>query len=98
MVDLAKVTADDFRPFLEQDFLLRAGETQISLRLAEVEERRVAVKGGRQPFSLLFQGPASPAFTQGNFPLQHERLGTLEVFLVAIAGNASSRTYEAVFS
>lgn len=52
----------------------------------------------REPFSLVFRGPAEPALAQAIQPLRHPRLGTLALFLVPIGADGDGRRYEAVFA
>ena len=50
--------------------------------------------GGRAPFSLVFEGGPSQPLPQAIYPVHHERLGAMEIFLVPIARDR----YEAVFT
>ena len=50
--------------------------------------------GGRAPFSLVFEGGPSPPLPQAMYPVHHERLGAMEIFLVPVA----PARYEAVFT
>ena len=97
MRDLAALTAEDFEAVAGSDFTVVAlAPDLLQLRLAEVmllPER----PGFRRPFSLRFRGPASPAMEQGIYRLGHTELGELEIFLVPIASNSDSMTYQAVF-
>jgi hypothetical protein len=57
-----------------------------------------AAPAPRQPFSLLFRGPAESVLPQATYPLQHAQLGTLAIFLVPISRGADGVRYEAVFA
>jgi hypothetical protein len=48
-------------------------------------------------FSLHFQGPATPRMPQQIHTLEHDKLGRLDIFLTAIAGDEQGITYESVF-
>ena len=50
--------------------------------------------GGRAPFSLVFERGPSPPLPQRIYRIEHEDVGTLEIFLVPIAIDR----YEAVFT
>jgi len=63
-------------------------------KVMESEAARLA----RNPFSLHFTGPAEPFLPQRTYPMHHEKLGTLEIFLVPIGRTAGGFTYEAVFT
>jgi hypothetical protein len=52
----------------------------------------------REPFRLAFLGPTDPALPQQTYRLEHDVLGTLDIFLVPIARNAAGTTYEAIFA
>ena len=54
--------------------------------------------GGRDPFSLLFRGPAEPLLPQSIQRLEHAELGVLEIFIVPLAPDAGGARYEAIFS
>ncbi len=68
------------------------GPSEIVLR--SMEERRAAT--GWECFSMIYEGPAVTALPQGSFPVSHERLGELELFLVPIGESAGVRVYEAI--
>jgi hypothetical protein len=53
---------------------------------------------GRQPFSLVFNGPPGPVLPQRVYRLAHERLPVLDIFLVPIAASATGVRYQAVFN
>jgi hypothetical protein len=48
-------------------------------------------------FSLLFLGPPTPRLKQEIHRFEHEKLGTFELFLTAVGGDAEGITYEVVF-
>ena len=85
------LSADDFRDLTSAGFLLstaaQAGSLAVSVRL-ELTEVREAEFGAspafRAPFSLLFQGPLTPALPQGIYSLLHQKLGLLELFIVPL--------------
>ena len=39
----------------------------------------------REPFSILFRGPASPRLSQGTYAFEHEAIGVFEIFIVPVA-------------
>ena len=100
-MDLATVQASDFEPLLGQTFRADLGGQSFELTLAEAQTSRHQRRepGVRPSFSLLFHGPVDVSFTQGVFPLTHESLGTLEIFLVPVAREDDGRVaLQAVFS
>lgn len=90
-----------FQPLVGQRFVLRSDvEGGADLHLVLVEVNALAHGDGRPrtPFSLVFRGPASPVMAQRIYRLEHEALGTLELFLVPIGRNAQGVRYEAIFT
>ena len=63
-------------------------------QLFRIADAFVAESGGRAPFSLVFEGGPSPPLPQAMYPVHHERLGAMEIFLVPVA----PARYEAVFT
>lgn len=105
MTDLAELTLERFEPHVGDAFALTAtvAETGEQVELAFVLEEAVEVagageEGARQPFALRFRVPVATVLPQQVFPLRHEQLGTLEIFLVPIGQDADSVSYEAVFA
>ena len=94
MTDLEALTAADFEPLLHDRF--RIASPDAPPFEAELVEVTVIPRepGGREPFSLEFQGDPEFTLRQGIYGVDHERLGALEIFLVPIAPGR----YEAVFT
>ena len=94
---LEELTKESFLPRLNQAFRLTSTEPPLELRLVEVEARWG--KGPRrEPFSLVFAGPATPVLPQRIYRLENDEMGTLEIFLVPIGGDAGGTRYEAAFN
>lgn len=49
-------------------------------------------------FSLIFHGPLEPVLPQCIYHLNHESLGSIEIFLVPVGPEGQSMQYEAVFN
>ncbi len=105
---LDKLTHDLMANYLGQVFLLSAPAGELlPLELIQVDtpapsgyswRQPEAQPGRRQPFSIVFRGPAAPPLGQGMVTLTHPELGTLEgLFLVPIDADKTYRYYEAVF-
>ena|SRR5579871_5541896 len=71
------------------------GAVPLELELCEVEERESSPK--IELFFLRFRGPHAPRLAQKIHNLQHEKLGTLGIFLTAIAADKDGIYYESVF-
>jgi hypothetical protein len=93
---LASLTAETFADHVGEPFTLEAQEKSYGLVLAECQ--RGAEGLTREAFSLMFMGPVEPLLPQQIYPLRHEQLGLLELFLVPVGSDASGTRYEAVFN
>ncbi len=78
-----------FRIFFEPDITL-------DLELVEITEG--ISTPAQEQFSLIFRGPLETPFRQGMLRLEHERMGTLELFLVPIGRKPDGMVYEAAFN
>lgn len=52
----------------------------------------------QERFSILFRGPAAPAFGQGLYRMSHEVMGEFDLFLVPVGRAQDGVSYEAVFN
>ena len=71
-----------------------SGQT-VDLELIEVSELRERPSG--QSFSIFFAPPEGYTVLQGMFPLAHEELGTMDIFLVPV-GDEKGVRLEALFN
>ena len=93
---LDDLNAKIFREQLHSQFRVQQAPTgTITLELVEVVENDLSPK--MELFSLQFRGPATPRMPQHIHTLEHDKLGTFNIFLTAIAGDAEGITYESVF-
>jgi hypothetical protein len=86
----------DFRVAVGTVFRLEGSD---ELHLVEAEptgERGAGME--REPFRLAFLGPADAILPQRTYRLEHDTLGTLDIFIVPIARDANGTTYEAIFA
>lgn len=92
-------TLDEFTLLHGERFaVLEDGLDGVWADLVDVQPLGGAPFNGRQPFSLLFVGPAAPALPQRTYRLSHARLPELDIFLVPIGADAAGVRYEAIFS
>jgi hypothetical protein len=92
--DLETLTLDDFAPLQHERFRIEPPDgPPFEVELTTVTEIP-RERGGRAPFSLVFQGGPSPPLPQSIYHVEHEDLGAIEIFLVPIAADR----YEAVFT
>lgn len=98
---LDKLRCADFAPLVGEVFQVQlAGLAPIPLRLVSAAETGAPrAPEQRPPFSLIFLGPESQQYLrQGTYPLEHERLPGLELFLVPLGPQAGRMQYEAIFA
>lgn len=102
---LETFTPDSFTEHVGSRFRLQLeGQEPLELELFEIAryEENPDFAARKEPFSLLFLGPASPLMPQAIYPLEHPALGRMEIFLVPIGpdprGNRSGMRYEAAFN
>jgi hypothetical protein len=102
---LETLTIDMFAARLGERFRMRVqGEHSLELELIEVTPLRVRSAGGadssraREPFSLVFRGPANLVAPQRIYPVEHDTIGSHELFLVPIGPDHAGMRYEAVFT
>ena len=104
---LNKLTSADFSPLLNQTFKIhyhsnKILEAQVVLEVELVEVTDYAGKSvgpsKRRSFSILFRGPKHTNLPQGSYKVEHDKMGTVELFLVPIMPDANSNLYEAVFN
>jgi hypothetical protein len=97
MFDLTTVTAEQFAKFQDQEFVIISAEPPVTLKLIEVTKLGTGEREGGA-FSLLWQGPQTPALTQEIHKLSHPETGDQDVFLVPVAQKEAGFQYEAVFT
>src|SRR5262245_19117407 len=94
---LSQIDGKTFAAHLNTRFKVQiSGGDPISLELTEVKE--LPAPPGYDAFALVFRGPANTRLAQQIHPFEHDGLGTLNIFLTAIAGDSESLFYEAVFN
>ena len=90
-------TLDQFTPEVDSKFLMHYGDGR-SAELQLVSATDIGSSPRQIQFSLIFQGPTDAPRFQSIFKLEHETLGTLDLFLVPIGINETGLQYEAVFN
>ena len=86
-----------FAENLNTKFLFRPDEENvIELELTSIRE--VESEPGHEQFALLFRGPATIYLPQRIYPLEHERMGAISIFLVPTGRDENGFIYEAAFN
>jgi hypothetical protein len=98
---LDKLRSADFAPYLNQTFdLYYGGAEPLGVELIEVTDLKS--RGGdsdhRAPFSIVFRGPTDNLLPQKIYRIEHEKMGTLDIFLVPIMPDKLGLRYEAIFA
>jgi len=94
---LDKFNAKIFSEQLHTQFKVNSGGAgPMMLELVEVMERDLSPK--IELFTLQFRGAAAPRLAQQIHRLEHDKLGSLEIFLTAVGVDPEQRIlYESVF-
>jgi hypothetical protein len=97
MRDLESLTAAYFKPWTRGYFRVDADSVQpFEVQLIEVTEADAGP--ARRQFSLVFRGGPSPPLPQRIYRVEHEALGTLDIFLVPLGPDEVGQRYEAIFT
>jgi len=101
---LDKLTSDDFRPHLNQKFLVHYGQAEtLEVELIEVAELRQPhqepVAGKRIPFSLIWRSSSRTQYLpQHTFTVTHETMGSLMLFIVPLGSDSVGMRYQAILA
>lgn len=94
-----------FKDHVDSTFNLNLDDITLDLTLVEAEPRKGTPKGFGVPdtirdeaFALLFRGPSEKPLPQRIYPLSHDKLGRLDIFLVPVGIDEKGRYYEAMFN
>ena len=98
MIDLAKVHCADFAACVNQDFEIATSGAPLILQLFEARLLETQPGMTREPFMLIFRGPPPLRLPQGIYRMSNAQVGEMEIFLVQIAADETSSTFEAVFN
>ena len=76
------------------------GESPLEVVLFEVRLHEPHDGPRKQPYSVYFRGPGRPVpvLPQAIYRVEHDRMGTMDIFLVPIGPDAQGMRYEAVFN
>jgi hypothetical protein len=95
----SQLTEKEFSKHLNTKFRI-AGDDPIDLELTEVKGylSKPNEETGMERFSAYFYGPSDRYLRQASYPLEHDIMGTFDLFLVPIARDEKGLRYEAVFN
>lgn len=96
---LQHLTPSSFEALVGTSFRIHYdSESPLEAVLYEVKRHEQHPGPRSEPFSALFRGALRPILPQGIYRVEHETMGTLEIFLVPIGPEAQGMRYEAVFN
>ncbi len=97
---LESFTHQTFSGHVGHAFVLHLEDgSSVETRLAQVRPfGKEITPGGREAFSLVFHGPREPALPQLTYRVEHEGIGTFDLFLVPVGPDDALMEYEAVFT
>jgi hypothetical protein len=98
MLELDKVECAQFAACLNQDFEIVFSDGTLPVKLSEARPLGVRPESIREPFSLAFVADRPLRLPQSTYKMRHATLGEMEIFLVQVAANQTSSTFEAVFN
>jgi len=94
-----KLTAAYFKPLINETFTIQDDKNSVQMELIEVTEKNQdEVDSSIQSFSILFRGPKDKMLPQGIYRVDHEKIDTLDLFLVPVGPDQTGLCYEAVFN
>ena len=94
-------TEESFSKHIDTKFRVQLEAPQpVELKLVEVRRYTSGSneQGGMERFSAFFYGPPDIFLQQGMYPLRHEEMGDIEIFLVPVGQDERGFRYEAVYN
>jgi len=98
MLDLATARCEQFAACLSQDFQIVFSDGTLAVKLSDARLRTAPEGAARDPFTLTFRGAPELRLPQSIYRMSNAQLGEMEIFLVQIAADQNSSTFEAVFN
>jgi hypothetical protein len=89
-------TRDGFAGAVGSTFVVEAGDSPLALVLDRIEDGPRAP--GFEQYALYFLGPGDPLLEQRTLRLDHEVMGTMEIFVVPIGRVGERIEYQACFN
>ena len=89
-----------FARYVNTKFYIQFDEKRVELELSKVigDKSSMDKIEGVERFTLYFKGPGDFYLPQRIYRMEHETLGTLEIFIVPVAVKDNRYEYEAIFS
>jgi hypothetical protein len=99
-MELEELKEEVFAQHLNTKFYIPLEERRVELELTRVAGDKSTLDkiAGVNRFALYFLGPADFYLPQRTYRIEHDALGTLEIFIVPVGLRGKGYEYEAVFS
>ena len=99
-MQIDELTEELFTEQLNTKFYVPFEDRRVELELVGVEGDKSSMEKieGVERFVIYFQGPGDFYLPQYTYRLEHEALGTLEIFMVPVGRDKNGFRYEAIFS
>ncbi|MFP5263766.1 MAG: DUF6916 family protein [Blastocatellia bacterium] len=88
---------NSFSENLNTKFRVLAGADKV-VELELVEAKDLGSNARQERFSMLFCGPLSDAIEQKTYKIEHDKLGSHELFIVPVGVSKAGREYEVIFN
>jgi len=88
----------DFQAILNEPVTLSIDGVTLPATVIEVNVSQRHGDAQREPFSLILVTDSEVNHGQDIYAMQHQRLGSLELFLVPLGPKAGGMSYEAIFT
>jgi hypothetical protein len=102
---LETFTVATFSPHVGDKFRVShdpSSPLELTLTSAEVlgheSAKEWSKSSGREPFALIFVGPGQLFLPQGMYRVEHDGLGSFELFIVPIGPGGEGMRYEVIFT
>lgn len=96
---LQDLSHSSFEEQLNTPFRVHFGaEAPLEVTLYEVRLHEPHDGPRKQPYSVYFRSPQRGVLPQAIYRVEHDHMGTLDIFLVPIGPDAQGMRYEAVFN
>jgi hypothetical protein len=97
---LEELKEEVFAQHLNTKFFVPLEERRVELELVKITGDKTSMDKieGVERFALYFLGPGDFYLPQRVYTLEHEALGTLEIFIVPVGARDKRYEYEAIFS
>ena len=94
---LENFTLETFAGRMNSTFRLKL-ESAETVEMELVEANDVGSTPRQAQFSIVFRGPHNPPLAQGIHKIEHDEIGTFDLFLVPIRRDQTGIYYEAIFN